>query len=375
MAIAAASTIALALALQGNSQASPVVPAKAPAVASSAKGPSVAPAISGRRLGFSPALRSKLSTKRRFDRAAFEGKLTGSATSPSLSVKGRSYRLVGNDAVQPTSAVPLATAMPAALVPFKSHIEGRQPYGREGTLIDRLASRHKFQTPVRDQGARGTCTAFAAMAGMEATFKRYGKTFDLSESHAYAHLLAATGRTCNPSEGIAQFWRIGDILTANAVCTENQFGYSGTVCPAFGIPDECSADAKYRFTSVQYFNTPKVPKGNALPFLYADNPNLLEAFLKTDADLIYFVAVAGTDWTDETRDTGTIDVQTDASGDPAYFYGAHAMLLVGFDREQGYFRFKNSWGTDTGHEGYLRLSYDYVETYGMGAFLIAGVAP
>jgi hypothetical protein len=368
-------TATLALAHHGDSAAAPVIPGKNPATPSSAVAPSSALSLAGRKLAFNPALRSKLSTKRRFDRAAFEGKLSGSTTSPSLAVKNRTYRLVGNDAVQPAGTIPLAAAFPAALVPYKSHIEGRQPYGRQGTLIERLATRHKFQTPVRDQGTRGTCTAFAAMAGMEATFKRYGKTLDLSESHAYSHLLAATGQTCNPSEGIAQFWKIGDILKANPVCTENQFGYSGTVCPAFGIPDACSADAKYRFTSVLYFNTPKVPKGTAMPFLYADNPNLLEAFLKTDADLVYFVAVAGTDWTDETRDTGTIDVQTDASGDPADFYGAHAMLLVGFDRDQGYFRFKNSWGTDTGHDGYLRLSYDYVETYGMGAFLIAGVEP
>ena len=42
----------------------------------------------------------------------------------------------------------------------------------------------QYQTPIRDQQDRGTCWAFAGVAGMEALYKRkYGVSLDLSEQY------------------------------------------------------------------------------------------------------------------------------------------------------------------------------------------------
>ena len=37
------------------------------------------------------------------------------------------------------------------------------------------------------------------------------------------------------------------------------------------------------------------------------------------------------------------------------------MLLVVNNRLLGYFEFKNSCGTEHGHDGYVHLSYEYVQ--------------
>jgi C1A family cysteine protease len=43
-----------------------------------------------------------------------------------------------------------------------------------------------YQTPIRNQGDRGTCYAFASIAALEAMYKRtFGLTIDLSEQYAF----------------------------------------------------------------------------------------------------------------------------------------------------------------------------------------------
>ncbi|MCD6519007.1 MAG: C1 family peptidase, partial [Anaerolineae bacterium] len=43
-----------------------------------------------------------------------------------------------------------------------------------------------------------------------------------------------------------------------------------------------------------------------------------------------------------------------------YFYGGHAVLVIGYDDSLGAFKFVNSWGRSWGQNGYAYLSYDFV---------------
>lgn len=38
----------------------------------------------------------------------------------------------------------------------------------------------------------------------------------------------------------------------------------------------------------------------------------------------------------------------------------HAVLLVGYDRKEGYFKFQNSWGTSWGDSGYFYTSFEFL---------------
>lgn len=48
---------------------------------------------------------------------------------------------------------------------------------------------------------------------------------------------------------------------------------------------------------------------------------------------------------------------------PSEMYGGHAVCAVGYDNSTRLIKFKNSWGTDWGENGYGYLSYEYVMSY------------
>lgn len=47
-------------------------------------------------------------------------------------------------------------------------------------------------------------------------------------------------------------------------------------------------------------------------------------------------------------------------GPQDYMEGGHAILLVGYDDEHKYFKFRNSWGPEWGNNGYGRIPYAYI---------------
>lgn len=318
-----------------------------------------------------PALKPALTGKRKFDPAALAANLRVVNGTPLLKIKrGREYPLMPLGVEPKPSASLQMTALPPQLLQYKKHIESPIVAGRRiGTLIDRTVRNE--QTAIRDQGGRGTCTAFASMAAMEGWAKRNrGKTLDLSENHAFDLFMKEASSSCTTQGGYTT-WKTGVVLSASGACFETLMPYSGSSCPA-SVPAACSLPAvRYRFTATQQMFTPKY--GGTGSFR-ADNTNLLEAFLKGGMDIVYGVDVAGSDWSDGTLDDGVVDVQVDSAGNPVGGYGGHAMLLVGYNREGRYFVFKNSWGADSGHDGYVHLSYDYVQVYGKYGYAVAGVA-
>jgi len=48
---------------------------------------------------------------------------------------------------------------------------------------------------------------------------------------------------------------------------------------------------------------------------------------------------------------------------PTEIYGGHAICAVGFDNTTRLIKFKNSWGTNWGENGYGYISYEYIQKY------------
>jgi len=57
-----------------------------------------------------------------------------------------------------------------------------------------------------------------------------------------------------------------------------------------------------------------------------------------------------------TETTGYIDMPSNDDE----FYGGHAIVLVGYNDDTGYFMLRNSWGEGWGEKGYGYLPYEYV---------------
>ncbi len=87
------------------------------------------------------------------------------------------------------------------------------------------------------------------------------------------------------------------------------------------------------------------------------NTRSLEALLYKGYNIVIGTWVS---WDDKDND-GILDPVLDSNGDPIGEAG-HAMLVVGYNRNQQYFIVKNSWGSSWGHDGYAYLSYDLVRS-------------
>jgi hypothetical protein len=327
-----------------------------------------------------PNLKKVLANKKLYDPKKLAEVLHYAGKVPVLVVKGKQYHLqpVQEPAVPRASIKPLAPALLAKIKKYEAYwnkITWGKPISADilKYLLGLMVDHRNVQTAIRDQGNRGTCVAHASVAALEAMYKRAGQTKDLSENDAYNIFMAGEGSTCVADPGLLT-WKAAGYLTASKICTEAQNPYilpkGNTACQATATA--CSSNRKHGFTSTSVFYAPAFGgTGTSV----ATNTKFLESLLFAGHDVVMGVYVAGNDWNDGTSESGVIDVQKDAQGNPAAAYGGHAMLLVGYDSAKGYFIFKNSWTASRGHAGYFYLSYEYLQTYAKYGFAVLGVTP
>jgi len=227
------------------------------------------------------------------------------------------------------------------------------------------------QTPIRDQGSRGTCTAFASVAGIEAWESCHTtKSLNLSEQDAYEWTLKEVNGTCASDPGTATY-NTAKYLTDHHICLESDWAYQSTTTGCSDTrPAQCSNDENWGFTTTQLIMGTAFGGTSGQS---ANDPSFLENFLYNGYDIVYGLYVAGTEWNDGTAESGVVDVQQQ-NGKPAPAYAGHAMLMVGYNSVDKYFIFKNSWGTGHGHSGYFYVSYDYITTYGKYGYAVQGIA-
>jgi len=193
-----------------------------------------------------------------------------------------------------------------------------------------------WTTPIRDQGACGSCVAFGTVAALEAllkirTFKDAGRSVDLSE----AHLLFCGGGSCSG-------WHMNnacDYLKANGVPDEACFPYSHGLSTRSCTP--CS-DWRNRIDHTKipsWSNTKDVDQMKTR--LVQNGPQITGMAVYTD-----FFSYAG-------------GVYEPVSGS---LEGYHCVAVVGYDDDSGCWICKNSWGTgwgeaDGGQRGWFRIKY------------------
>ncbi len=230
------------------------------------------------------------------------------------------------------------------------------------------------QTAIKNQNPRGTCYAFASIAGMEAAYG--GGSLDLSECYANYWFQKAESQGCK-ADGVDAFdW--GAVLRDHGVCTETVCPYLVSPYPAYcnnGLDpaptkrSDAQTRAAYRITGYTALWRDETVSDSGV---YINNPGYLRSVLATGKDVVVGLFVAG--WTDSSMGD-VIDVRLGPGGDPLPASGGHVMLIVGYDDPSQYFIVKNSWGDDSGHDGYLYMTYDYMRTYAQLGFVINEVRP
>jgi len=191
-----------------------------------------------------------------------------------------------------------------------------------------------YVTPVRDQGACGSCWAFAAAAALEsyALIQTNTPGTDLNLSEQILVSCSGAG-SCDGGYPAGA----SDFIRNIGLPLETCYPYTATngVCR-----DACAnwwlSSPLYRIGSWAYATLDN-PTVNAIKnAVYNYGP--VHTIMAVYEDFFYY--------------TGGIYSYTSGS-----FEGYHAVTIVGYNDTGQYFIVKNSWGTNWGESGYFRIAY------------------
>ncbi len=218
--------------------------------------------------------------------------------------------------------------------------------------------------PIRDQGLRGTCVAFASGAFLE--YHLYGG-MRRSRRHSEQFLYWA----CKEGDGIpgdeGTFVRTArEVLKLRGACLSGTWRYrpfrTGAAEGQGPPPSEAIAEA-LRFTRDSVEAIDPVSVASIRESLDRDRPVVLSVYTFPEWDFR------------TTQETGEVPMPLPGS----QVDGAHAVCVVGYEWNErspggGAFLIRNSWGKGWGRPhgrfgpGYGTLFFDYVKTYGLEAF-------
>ena len=206
-----------------------------------------------------------------------------------------------------------------------------------------------YCSPVKNQGDFNTCGAFAVLSTMELLENKFNASnpVDLSEYFTYyISRVLVDGESVPPPDDGVTFSSVLKSLVNYGTCTENLCKYN---TKKINIPP--SAQAYLNASSNQIITYAR----------FNDIFSVDESKLSTTIDDIKMNLVSGypliagfncySNIIDEMN--GVIPLQNDE------MIGAHGVSIVGYDDTKKLFKFKNSWGTRWGDQGYGYLPYEY----------------
>jgi C1A family cysteine protease len=204
----------------------------------------------------------------------------------------------------------------SATYDFPSRLDWRSQGGQDWT------------TPVRSQGGCGSCVAFGTTAAIESRLEIALGDPELNPDLSEAHLFFC-GSTATCQTG---WWPSAamDFSRDTGVADEACYPYSGqdqvcSVCP----------DWESRVTKISSWVG--LTDMNEMKQQLAEN-GPFEATMAVYLDFYYYKS----------------GVYEYSSG---RLVGFHAVTVVGYDDEEGYWIAKNSWGTTWGEAGWFRIAY------------------
>ncbi|UCE19746.1 MAG: hypothetical protein JSV84_05240, partial [Gemmatimonadota bacterium] len=188
-------------------------------------------------------------------------------------------------------------------------------------------------SPVKNQGGCGSCWAFAAVAIVE----NVGNKNDLAEQVIVS---------CAPGSGCGGGWYgyALEYIGTEGIPPEACYPYTATNgnCSSMcGNPDYLEKVSQY-----DKYGRWGAPDGNTV--------NNLKSLLQSGPVCASMLVPEGSSF------TGYSGGIYNYSGDAIPEYRGHAILVVGYNDTQEYFKVKNSWGSWWGEGGYFRISYDDV---------------
>ena len=195
--------------------------------------------------------------------------------------------------------------------------------------------------PIYNQGKLGSCTAQAIAAAYQFDELKQGNedTFEPSRLFIYYNERSkenTTDRDAGASirDGIKTIHKIG-------VCPETMWNYD--ISKFYIKPSsECYLEAD-KHKSIEYHRI--------IQFT-----NQLKQCLSAGFPIIFGMSVFESFESDDVAKTGMVPMPKDNEK----MLGGHAVLLVGYDKDESYWICRNSWGEDWGDDGYFYLPHEFL---------------
>jgi hypothetical protein len=226
------------------------------------------------------------------------------------------------------------------------------------------------QSPVKDQGGRGTCVSHASLGLLEA-FTHIDD--DLSEQYTHYKFNEFLGRPHNQDAGL-KTTEAAPLLARNGgyICFERDWAYipdqttiNNMVANGVYAPPQAAVNNQ-RFGIGAY----KIIEDKGLTGESIKNTRYLEALLFQGYNIVFGCFAS---W-DDKDNNGILEPLLDSNGKPVSNAG-HAMLIVGYNRTDQYFIVKNSWDMTWGHSGYGYFSYNFFRACAKYGFVVDSVVP
>lgn len=199
----------------------------------------------------------------------------------------------------------------------------------------------KAMTPVRDQGAEGTCVGFAAVVGVKeyADSKEYNKKILLSPRFLYNFCKKLD--SAPDQEGT--YPRIAmKVLFKYGVCPESFWPYK----PYQSNDHKAGADLKAKVYRIK-------------AYARLEGIDEMKRSLFVNGPFLAGVTVYNSWFTKIVNKTGIIPMPTRKDT----VAGGHAICIMGYDDKNKLFKFKNSWSEKWGNCGYGYLPFSYIQKY------------
>lgn len=199
----------------------------------------------------------------------------------------------------------------------------------------RNVGRQNWVWPARDQGACGSCVAFATSAGVEAHRRIETGNAALSIDLSEAALFFANNRQCFDGDP--------------------RYGWSNTAALTYLVDEGACFEANYPYRPVN--QTAEIPGGTELTLKITGYDSTtstatMKRWLVEQGPLVTGFTVYDDFFTFWSRGTG---VYRHATGPVR---GGHAVLVIGYDDARSCWIVKNSWGLSAGHpDGTFEIGY------------------
>lgn len=218
---------------------------------------------------------------------------------------------------------------------------------RPATSIDL----RKFFSAVRNQKHLGSCTSFATAAMYEALMNKNSLS-DTKNSMSPAYLYYYSNVEKGRPSGGSNFYEQLEVLGKHGVCHEDLYAYNPdnpSIRPSQAADDDASAH--------------RVLKAKQIPL--SNDTNRMDSINKNHHILTcaltegYPVGISLKLY-DNFGKNGAIVLHPEDSTDIKED-GWHAMVIVGYSEENGFYIVRNSWGEDFGDSGYCYIPSAYID--------------